>query len=109
MSAKRVVKAPALDAKAFVEHLAKAFPTVSGTARPVYTTPFPRFVQWLRADGEFEGKGVADAVNAHAVNLDDHKRDIDEHSQRLAEAEARIAALEARPSAPFPASSSGGV
>lgn len=110
MSAKRIGKAPALDAKAFVAPLAGAFPTSSGTARPVYGDPFPATMRWLRGDAEFDGAGksVADTVNANADFLNAVKGDVDEHADRLAQAEARIRALEAAPALPFPASSSGG-
>lgn len=102
MSAKRIVNPPVLDGKAFVEPLAKAFPTSSGTQRPVYGEPFPKFLRWLRGDSEFDGTGVKDVVNANAQFTDDIKGDVDEHAQRLAELESRVAAVEARPSVGFP-------
>jgi hypothetical protein len=56
---------------------------------------FPGFVQSLR--------GQRDLLNAHAVELNDHKKDIDNHTERLNTQAARIAALEAQPSTtPFP-------
>jgi hypothetical protein len=109
MAAKRIVNAPVLDGKAFVKPLAAAHPTASGGVRPVYGTqpeqssdPFPATLRWMRGDGEFDGKGVKDVVNANAQFTDDIKGDVDEHSDRLAKVEKRLALLEATPPTRFP-------
>lgn len=110
MSAKRIGKAPPLDAKAFVAPLASSYPTVSGTTRPVYTdAQFPATMRWLRGDAEFDGAGksVVDTVNANADFLNSVKRNLDElthtNSDQHVTINQRLAAIEAQlTTAPFP-------
>jgi len=110
VSAKRIGKAAGFDAKGFVAPLAQAFPTSSGTTRPVYTdAQFPATMRWLRGDAEFDGvgKSVADTVNANADFLNAVKADVDKHKSvddaRHIDISARLAAIEAQLSnTPFP-------
>lgn len=110
MSAKRIGKGPAVDGKNFVAPLAQAFPTSSGTTRPVYTdAQFPALVRWLQGLSEFDGAGksVADTVNANADFLNAVKRDLDEtkqaNSSQHVTINQRLAAIEAQlADSPFP-------
>jgi hypothetical protein len=69
----------------------------------------PVFHRWIRSEGEFDGAGLRDVVNANAIYLDDVKQDLDGHKVTDAERHAalarRVATLEgAATSSPFPAS-----
>ena len=93
------VAPPALDGKAFEAPLREEFPTAGGKPRGVYSGQLPRFLQWLRGEGEYDGKGLADAVKTNAVEQNQHiASDNARHGTITAELldhDGRIAALEA--------------
>jgi hypothetical protein len=92
-----VPKLSLIDAAAWKNRLTEAIPSrPDGTPITIWGQ-FPDFVKSLR--------GQRDFLNAHAVELNDHKKDIDNHTERLNSQAARIAALEKQPTAtPFPES-----
>lgn len=93
------VKPPALDGKAFVKPLRDAFPNASGQPRAVYGDGvFPAFLRWLRGEGEYDGKGLTDAVKTNADQLNQHLGADDVRHNALervlADHESRLAAQE---------------
>lgn len=69
----------------------------------------PVFHRWVRGEGEFDGTGLRDVVNANALALDDLKEDLDAHktldATRHTALAQRVAALEGQSTnTPFPGS-----
>lgn len=66
------------------------------------------FHRWIRSEGDYDGIGLRDVVNANAYALDALKEDFDGHrvmdDARHAALVQRVAALEGQQSAPFPGS-----
>lgn len=101
---------PALDTKGFVTRLREVVAKTGLGPFPVFGDEgLPKFHRWVRGEGEYDGKGIRDVVNANAIYLDDVKDDLDAHkavdNTRHTALAQRVAALEGQNThAPFPAS-----
>jgi hypothetical protein len=99
-----------MDTKVFVKRLRELFAKVDlDPFQPFEEEYLPRFHRWIRSEGEFDGKGLRDVVNANAIFLDDVKEDLDKHkaldNTRHTALAQRVAALEGQhTNTPFPAS-----
>lgn len=89
--AKHVGQPPALDAANMVKDGTKA------------AQAFPAWKRWVGGEGEFDGKGLRDVVEANAGGLDRVKADVDQIAAGYLELRADVEALkEAPPVRPFP-------
>lgn len=107
---KKPTQPPDMDSKAFVKRLRDVVAKVGMGPFAVYNDEYlPVFHRWIRAEGEFDGTGLRDVVNANAYALDDVKEDLDGHktisNARYTALAQRVAALEgAATTTPFPGS-----
>lgn len=107
---KKPTQPPDMDTKAFVKRLREITAKVGLGPFSVYNDEYlPVFHRWLRSEGEFDGAGLRDVVNANAYALDDVKTDLDAHkvteNTRYTALAQRVAALEGQQTnTPFPAS-----
>jgi hypothetical protein len=107
---KKPTQPPALDTKGFVARLRDTVAKVGLGPFPVFAdTGLPVFHRWIRGEGEFDGTGLRDVVNANAIAVDDLKGDLDAHKNvdnlRHTALAQRVAALEGQSTnVPFPAS-----
>jgi hypothetical protein len=107
---KKPSQPPAMDTKGFVRRLRDITAAVKLGPFSVFNDDqLPPFHRWIRSEGEFDGNGLRDVVNANAIALDDLKEDLDGHkavdSARHTALAQRVAALEGQQhNAPFPAS-----
>lgn len=110
MPALKPTQPPDMDTKAFVGRLRDLAAKVGIGPFQTYEDRFlPTFHRWIRSEGEFDGKGLRDVVNANAIFLDDVKEDLDAHktidNARHTALAQRVAALEGQnTNTPFPAS-----
>lgn len=110
MASKKPTQPPDMDTKAFVKRLREIVAKVGMPEVIAYRDDYlPKFHRWIRSEGEFDGAGLRDVVNANAVYLDDVKSDLDAYkttdSARYAALARRVAALEgAATTSPFPGS-----
>jgi hypothetical protein len=110
MPSKKPTQPPDMDTKAFVKRLRELFAKVGmGPFQAFGDEYLPVFHRWIRSEGEFDGAGLRDVVNANAVYLDDVKEDLDGYkvtdSARYASLARRVSALEgAATTTPFPGS-----
>lgn len=101
---------PDIDTKAFVARIRDVVGKVGLGPFSVFEDKYlPVFHRWIRSEGEFDGKGLRDVVNANAIFLDDVKNDLDAHrtidNTRHTALAQRVAALEGQnTNAPFPGS-----
>ena len=101
---------PDMDTKSFVARLRDVTAKVGLGPFQVFEDKYlPVFHRWIRSEGEFDGKGLRDVVNANAIFLDDVKNDLDAHkaidNSRHTALAQRVAALEGQnTNAPFPGS-----
>jgi hypothetical protein len=99
----RPVNPPAFDVASFDKPLQNAFPDAKGNPRPVYSGQHSAWKRWVNGDGEFDGKGLADAVKTNATDLNTTKNDVANARADIKELENRLAVLEAQPTVrPFP-------
>lgn len=107
---KKPTQPPDMDTKAFVKNLRTIASKVGMASVAAFGDQYlPTFHRWVRGDGEFDGTGLRDVVNANAYALDAVKKDLDDYkvadSARHTDLAQRVAALEgAATSSPFPAS-----
>ena len=107
---KKPTRPPDMDTKAFVKRIRELFAKNSlGPYQTFDDKYLPTFHRWIRSEGEFDGAGLRDVVNANALALDDVKEDLDGHktidNARHTALAQRVAALEgAATHAPFPGS-----
>lgn len=110
MPSQKPTQPPDLDSKAFVTRLREVVAKVGMGPFSVYEDKYlPVFHRWIRSEGEFDGKGLRDVVNANAIFLDDIKDDLDAHkvldNTRHTALAQRVTALEGQSThAPFPGS-----
>lgn len=110
MASQKPTQPPQMDTKAFVKRLREVAEKIGiGPFAQFNDTYLPTFHRWIRSEGEFDGKGLRDVVNANAIFLDDIKEDLDAHktldNARHTSLAQRVAALEGQNTrAPFPAS-----
>lgn len=110
MPSQKPTQPPDMDTKVFVKRLRELFAKVGlGPFQPFEAEYLPKFHRWIRSEGEFDGKGLRDTVNANAIYLDDVKDDLDAHktldNTRHTALAQRVAALEGQnTNTPFPAS-----
>lgn len=63
---------PAFDEATFAQRLRERVLTPNGQPYAVFKPEyFPKFVRWVRGTGEYDGKGLCDAVKTNADQLDD--------------------------------------
>lgn len=97
------VNPPAFDVASFDKPLQAAFPGANGQPRPVYSGQHSAWKRWVNGDGEFDGKGLADAVKTNAVDLNGTKAAVNTLRASVNDLDARLAVLEAQPTIrPFP-------
>lgn len=107
---KKPTQPPDMDTKAFVGRIRDVTAKVGlGPFQTFQDEYLPRFHRWIRAEGEFDGTGLRDVVNANAYALDDVKGDLDAFkataNSRYTALAQRVSALEAAgTSSPFPGS-----
>lgn len=107
---KKPTQPPEMDTKAFVKRLRDITAKVGLGPFQVFSDGYlPVFHRWIRSEGEFDGTGLRDVVNANAYALDDLKADLDAHktteNTRYTALAQRVAALEGQQtSSPFPGS-----
>lgn len=62
--------------------------------------------RWVGGEGEFDGTGLRDVVNANAISLDNQSAHLiavdDREARHYIDHEKRISALERAPGTPFP-------
>jgi len=110
MASKKPTQPPDMDTKAFVKRLREIVAKVGMAPVAAYDDKYlPVFHRWIRSEGEFDGAGLRDVVNANALYLDDVKEDLDGHktidNARHTALAQRVAALEgAATTTPFPGS-----
>lgn len=110
MPAKKPSQPPALDTKGFVTRVREMAAALKLGPFPVFGDEMlPKFHRWIRGEGEYDGNGLRDVVNANAIYLDDVKNDLDAHkqidSERHTALARRVTALEGQgTSVPFPGS-----
>ena len=107
---KKPTQPPPLDTKGFVGRLRDIAAKTGLGPFPVFGDEgLPKFHRWMRGEGEFDGTGLRDVVNANAFALDDLKEDLDAHkavdNSRHTALALRVTALEGQgTSTPFPGS-----
>lgn len=110
MPSMKPTQPPDLDTKAIVRRLRELFAKVGlGPFQAFDDKYLPAFHRWIRSEGEFDGKGLRDVVNANAIYLDDVKNDLDAHkttdNARHTALAQRVSALEGQnTNTPFPGS-----
>lgn len=110
MPSKKPTQPPDMDTKAFVKRLREIVAKVGMKPVIAYEDGYlPVFHRWIRSEGEFDGGGLRDVVNANALYLDAVKDDLDTHkavdNARHNALAQRVAALEgAATTTPFPGS-----
>jgi hypothetical protein len=110
MPSQKPTQPPDMDTKAFVARIRDTVAKVGiGPFQTFNDEYLPKFHRWIRSEGEFDGKGLRDVVNANAIYLDDIKEDLDAHktldNARHTSLAQRVAALEGQnTNTPFPAS-----
>ena len=110
MASLKPTQPPQLDTKMFVKRLRELFAKVGlGPFQPFGDEYLPKFHRWIRSEGEYDGAGLRDVVNANAIYLDDVKGDLDAHkaldNTRHTALAQRVTALEGRnTNTPFPGS-----
>lgn len=110
MPSKKPTQPPDMDTKAFVKKLREIVAKVGMAPVIAYDEKYlPTFHRWIRSEGEYDGAGLRDVVNANAVYLDDVKEDLDGHktmdAARHTALALRVTALEgAATTTPFPGS-----
>ena len=110
MPSAKPTQPPEMDTKAFTQRLRELAAKVGLGPFGVFDDKqLPAFHRWIRSEGEFDGKGLRDVVNANAIFLDDVKNDLDAHrtidNSRHTSLAQRVAALEGQnTSTPFPGS-----
>lgn len=63
---------PAFDEATFAQRLRERVTTPNGQPYAVFKPEyFPKFIRWVRGTGEYDGKGLCDAVKTNADQLDD--------------------------------------
>lgn len=99
------VAAPPFDARAANDAWVKRVLKEDGTAYAVFEKGgFHALNRWMLGIGEFDSKGLLDAVKTNAVQQNQIKGDVDQQGTAIANLRQRVAALEAQPStSPFPA------
>ena len=100
---------PAFDAKAANDAWLRRVLKDDGSPYAVFSGGgFHALNRWVLGTGEYDGKGLADAVKTNAVEQNQHiASDNARHeaiNQDLNDLDRRVAALEAQRSAPFPGS-----
>jgi hypothetical protein len=107
---KKPSQPPPLDTKGFVTRLREVTAKVGLGPFPVFSDEgLPKFHRWMRGEGEYDGNGLRDVVNANAIGLDAVKEDLDAHKAvdniRHTALAQRVAALEGQnTNVPFPGS-----
>jgi hypothetical protein len=107
---KKPTQPPDMDTKAFVKRLRELFAKVGlGPYQTFNDEYLPVFHRWVRSEGEFDGTGLRDVVNANAYAVDDLKEDLDgfktTSNLRYTALAQRVSALEgAATTSPFPGS-----
>src|SRR5512143_2785461 len=96
---KKPTQPPQMDTKAFVKRLRDMAAKIGlGPYAQFEDKYLPVFHRWIRSEGEFDGAGLRDVVNANAYALDDLKADVDAHkateNTRYTALAQRVAALE---------------
>jgi hypothetical protein len=107
---KKPTQPPDMDTKAFVKRIREITAKVGlGPFQTFEDGYLPVFHRWIRSEGEFDGAGLRDVVNANAYAVDELKADVDRYkaidNTRHNALAQRVAALEgAATTTPFPAS-----
>ena len=96
---------PPFDARSANDAWVKRVLKEDGTAYAVFEKGgFHALNRWMLGIGEFDSKGLLDAVKTNAVEQNQIKGDVDQHGTQIANLRQRVAALEAQPvTSPFPA------
>ena len=96
---------PPFDARAANDAWVSRVLKEDGTAYAVFEKGgFHALNRWLLGIGEFDSKGLLDAVKTNAVEQNQIKGDVDQQGTQIANLRQRVAALEAQPvTSPFPA------
>lgn len=107
---KKPTQPPPLDTKGFVGRIREITAKVGLGPFPVFGDEgLPKFHRWVRGEGEYDGTGLRDVVNANAIGLDAVKEDLDAHklssARRHTDLALRVTALEGQSTnTPFPGS-----
>lgn len=98
---KRPTQPPAADVNALIARIDELSKSVLNKS---FTSKLPVWKRWVGAEGDQDGVGLRDVVNANAIALDSVKGQLDGQEARLNNLTVRVKALEDAPSAPFPGS-----
>lgn len=99
------VKPPAFDARTANNAWLAKVRKDDGTPYAVFEGGgFHALNRWTLGIGEYDGKGLFDAVKTNATEQNQIRSQVNGHENRLDNLASRVAALEAQPQVPFPAS-----
>lgn len=99
------IKPPAFDARAANDAWLKKVLKDDDTPYAVFASGgFHNLNRWMLGIGEFDGKGLFDAVKTNASEQNHIRTQVNGHGARLDKHDDRLAALEAQQHAPFPGS-----
>lgn len=102
MSAKKPTQPPkGADMNALVKRVDELSQKVLNKS---FSSKLPVWKRWVGGEGDQDGVGLRDVVQANAVFLDAVKNDTDALEAKVGNLANRVKALEDAPSAPFPGS-----